>query len=161
MKYLLDTNIYLRAFRSEEEKARFRQSFYPLLPVTYLSSIVAYELSVNALDRITRELVWAFARPLQQTGRVVVPTFDSWLVASEIVTDIEKKEKHWRSKLPALLNDILIALCASANRRHAHHVQQRRLPADSTAQGVSSSDSGALTHQRLLGSMHQAGNLSG
>jgi predicted nucleic acid-binding protein len=112
MKYLLDTNIYLRAFRSEEEKTSFRKSFYPLLRVTYLSSVVAYELSVNARDRLTRELVWEFARPLQQTGRVVVPTFDSRLEASEIVTNIEKKEKSWRSKLPTLLNDILIALCA-------------------------------------------------
>ncbi len=29
-----------------------------------------------------------------------------------IVTAIEEKDKAWRSKLPRLLNDILIALCA-------------------------------------------------
>ena len=112
MKYVLDTNVYLGAFRSEERKARFRSTFVALLPRTFLSSVVAYELSVNAIDRGTRELVWEFTRPMQRTGRIVTPGFGDWLEASEIVTSIEEKEKRWRSKLPGLLNDILIALCA-------------------------------------------------
>jgi hypothetical protein len=31
-----------------EARARFRAAFYPLLPVTFLSAVVAYELAVNA-----------------------------------------------------------------------------------------------------------------
>lgn len=112
MKYLLDTNIYLGAFRSEQKKARFRQTFFPLLPATFLSSVVAYELYVNAQDSRTLSLVREFIRPLERTGRVVTPTFDDWLEASAVVTAIDRKDKGWRSKLPALLNDILIALCA-------------------------------------------------
>lgn len=112
MKYLLDTNVYLGAVRSEEKRANFRRTFYPLLPATYLSAIVAYELAVNAYDRRTRTLVLEFIRPMQRTGRVVIPTFDDWIMASEVVTAIEQKEKSWKSKLPALLNDILIALSA-------------------------------------------------
>jgi predicted nucleic acid-binding protein len=49
---------------------------------------------------------------MEQTGRVVTPAFDDWSLASEVVTAIESNEKSWRSKLPALLNDILIALSA-------------------------------------------------
>jgi len=49
---------------------------------------------------------------MERTGRVVNPTFEDWVEASAVVTAIEKKDRGWRSKLPALLNDILIALCA-------------------------------------------------
>ncbi len=112
MKYLLDTNVYLGAFRSEQKKAQFRQTFFPLLPATHLSSVVAYELYVNAQDRRTRSLTQEFIRPMERSGRVITPTFDDWVEASDIVTAVEQKDKGWRSKLPALLNDILIALCA-------------------------------------------------
>ena len=90
MKYLLDTNVYLEAFRSEDKQARFRKTFFPLLPATFLSAVVAYELSVNAQDRRTPTLLKEFIHPMERMGRVVT----------------------WRSKLPGLLNDILIALCA-------------------------------------------------
>jgi hypothetical protein len=54
MKYLLDTNIYIEACRSEKERARFRLTYFPLLPATFLSAVVAYELYVSAQDRRTR-----------------------------------------------------------------------------------------------------------
>lgn len=112
MKYLLDTNVYVGAFRSEQKKAQFRQTFFPLLPATHLSSVVAYELYVNAQDSRTRSLAQEFIRPMERSGRVITPTFDDWVEASDIVTAVEQKDRGWRSKLPALLNDILIALCA-------------------------------------------------
>jgi predicted nucleic acid-binding protein len=112
MKYVLDTSIYLGAFQSEERKARFRNTFFPLLPGTYLASVVAYELFVNAQDRQTRDLLRDYINPMERTGRIVAPGFEDWIEASEIVTAITQKGKSWRSKLPALLNDILIALCA-------------------------------------------------
>ncbi|MEK7388042.1 MAG: hypothetical protein AABZ83_16505 [candidate division NC10 bacterium] len=74
--------------------------------------MVAYELMVNAADRRTRAHVEDFIRPLERTGRVVAPTFGDWMEASALVTTIELRDRGWRSKLPALLNDILIALCA-------------------------------------------------
>jgi len=112
VKYLLDTNVYLGAFRSEQKKAQFRKTFFPLLPATHLSSVVAYELNINAQDSHTRSLTQEFIRPMERSGRVITPTFDDWVEASDIVTAVEQKDRGWRSKLPALLNDILIALCA-------------------------------------------------
>jgi predicted nucleic acid-binding protein len=49
---------------------------------------------------------------MERTGRIVTPTFADWLEASAIVEAIWEKERGWRSKLPVLLNDILIAFCA-------------------------------------------------
>ena len=76
MKYVLDTNVYLVAAASEEAAARFREAFLPLLPATFLSAVVAYELSVNARGRSTFELVRGFVAPMRRTGRVVSPSFD-------------------------------------------------------------------------------------
>jgi predicted nucleic acid-binding protein len=112
VKYVLDTNVYLGACRSEETRTQFRKAFYPLLPTTFLSAVVAYELFVNARDVRTQTLLREFTRPMERTGRVVSPAFEDWVQASEIVTAIEAKERGWRSKLPGLLNDILIASCA-------------------------------------------------
>jgi predicted nucleic acid-binding protein len=112
VKYLLDTNVYIEAARSEPGRARFRRAFFPLLPATFLSAVVAYELQASAMDGRTAALVRDFVRPMERTGRVVSPTFDDWMMAAEVVTGIRQKDRGWRSKLPALLNDILIALCA-------------------------------------------------
>lgn len=112
MKYLLDTNVYIEACQSEERRIQFRTTFFPLLPGTFVSAVVAYELYVNAQDRRTRRLAQEFIHPMERRGRVVSPTFADWLEAAEIVTAITEKDRGWRSKLPALLNDILIALCA-------------------------------------------------
>lgn len=112
MKYLLDTNVYLDACRSEETRNQFRHTFFPLLPATFLSAVVAYELLADAVDRRTRADVREFILPLERAGRVVTPTFDDWLEAAAIVTTIMTRDRGWRSKLPRLQNDILIALGA-------------------------------------------------
>jgi predicted nucleic acid-binding protein len=112
VKYLLDTNVYIEACRSEETRTQFQKTFYPLIPFTFLSATVAYELSVNAADRDTRELVAGVVERLERVGRTVTPLFSDWLEASDIMTRMAKSEKSWRSKLPQLQNDILIALAA-------------------------------------------------
>jgi predicted nucleic acid-binding protein len=112
LKYLLDTNVYLEAFRSEEGRDQFRRAFVPLLPAIYLSAVVAYELLVNAADGRTRAQVGEFILPLERAGRLVTPTFEDWVDAAHVVASIETRDRAWRSKLPRLLNDILIALSA-------------------------------------------------
>ncbi|TMA52377.1 MAG: hypothetical protein E6J75_16975, partial [Deltaproteobacteria bacterium] len=110
LKYLLDTNVYLEAVRSSQQQARFRQTFFPLLPATYLSAVVAYEPGVDAGDRRTRGLVRDFVRPMVASKRVVAPAFEDWQQAAGIVTSIGERDRGWRSKLPTLVNNILIAL---------------------------------------------------
>ena len=82
------------------------------MPFAFLSAVVAYELAVNARDERTRDALREFIHPMERAGRLVTPTFDDCVEVSQIVTAIEVKDRGWRSKLPALLNDILIALCA-------------------------------------------------
>ena len=112
MKYILDTNLYVEASRSAVRREQFRMMFFPLLPLTYLSAVVAYELIVGTADRRSLTDVQELVNPLERTGRVVTPTFDDWTEASAVTTAIHVRDTGWRSKLPALLNDILIALSA-------------------------------------------------
>jgi predicted nucleic acid-binding protein len=112
LKVLLDTNVYLEAARSERGRDRFRKELLPLLPATVLSAVVLYELSVDARDDSTRERVRDLVAPMERAGRTVTPTFADWSEAAAVVTSIESRDKSWRSKLPALLNDVLIALSA-------------------------------------------------
>lgn len=112
MRYVLDTNVYLSATASAERIERFGRTFYPLLSATSLSAVVAYELSVSAKGRDSEELVRGWVAPMQRAGRVVSPTFDDWVEAAEIVRAISEGAAAWRSKLAALLNDVLIASCA-------------------------------------------------
>jgi len=112
VKVLLDTNLYLDAVRSGVAKERFRKDFLPLLPFTVLSSVVAYELRVDARDEHTRDLLAQYVAPMERAGRTISPTFTDWTEAANIVTSIETRDRQWSSKLPSLLNDILIALCA-------------------------------------------------
>ena len=112
MKVLLDTNVHITALRSQAERTRFRSTFFPLLPATVLSAVVAYELSVSAADVHTRDLLAEFITPMERAGRVVTPQFADWQSAAAIVSAIGRKDGSWKSKLPALLNDVLIALSA-------------------------------------------------
>ena len=112
MKVLLDTNVYISALRSPAERVRFREVFFPLLPATVLSAVVVYELSVGASNPRTRDLLMEFVSPMERAGRVVTPTFADWQSAAGILSAIARKEGAWKSKLPALLNDVLIALGA-------------------------------------------------
>ena len=112
MKVILDTNVYVSACRSEATRARFRATFFPLLPVTFLAAVVAYELRGNAANRPTQRLVHELLAPMERSGRCVTPTLEDWIEAAAIVTAIGERDRGWRSKLPGLLNDILIALCA-------------------------------------------------
>jgi predicted nucleic acid-binding protein len=112
MKVLLDTNVYITALRSQAERERFRATFFPLLPATVLSAVVAFELSVSAANAPTRDLLAEFVSPMEQAGRVVTPNFADWQSAASIISAIARKDASWKSKLPLLLNDVLIALGA-------------------------------------------------
>jgi predicted nucleic acid-binding protein len=48
----------------------------------------------------------------ERVGRVVTPSHGSWKEAGRILGKISKSEPQFRTKLPALFNDALIALSA-------------------------------------------------
>ncbi len=112
MKYILDTNVYLFAINSEAGAAFFTRRFFPLIFRTHIASVVIEELYAGALDIQAVQLVERYVRALEQTKRIVTPTFQDWKDAGKLVAQITRKESGRKSKVQQMLNDILIVLCA-------------------------------------------------
>jgi predicted nucleic acid-binding protein len=110
-KVVFDTNIYIRAIHRG-----FPGTEYILLidslPFTYLSSVVSAELYAGARDSFGMNLIQSFVSRSERVGRIVTPTHGTWSEAGRILAKIGKQEPGYKSKFPALFNDILIALSA-------------------------------------------------
>ena len=110
-KVIYDTNIYVRAIQVGP-RCREYELLRGSLPSTYLSSVVSAELNVGAIDSVGIRLIHQFVSQSERVGRVVTPTHGSWNEAGRILGRIRKEQPEYRSKLLALFNDALIALCA-------------------------------------------------
>jgi len=110
-KVIYDTNVYIRAMHlgpGSREYALLQNS----LPSTYVSSVVSGELNAGAQDLAGVKLVRQFLSGTERVARVVTPTHASWNQAGQSLAAIYKSQPRYRSKLPALFNDALIAMCA-------------------------------------------------
>jgi predicted nucleic acid-binding protein len=110
-KVVYDTNIYIGAIRGGVHSSEF-QLLRGSLPFTYLCSVVSAELFAGATDSLAVRLTAPFVLMSERVGRVVTPSHRSWNEAGRILGKISKSEPQFRSKLPALFNDALIALSA-------------------------------------------------
>lgn len=110
-KVIFDTNIYIHAIQGGPASNEYAL-LLTLLPSTYLCSVVSSELYAGALDSFGVRRVRHFVSRSERVGRVVTPTHSSWNEAGQIMAKISREEPEYRSKLPVLFNDALIALCA-------------------------------------------------
>jgi predicted nucleic acid-binding protein len=110
-KYVLDTNLYIKAFRSLEG-ARELQNFYEAFaPNTYLSSIVLHELLVGAnTEAKNRTIQDTLAQPLRRARRVITPSHGAWQASAEAIARMTRKDKcDLRSVPKSLIHDYLLA----------------------------------------------------
>lgn len=111
-KFALDTNLYIRAIRSERGARELERFFWTFAPSTYLSSIVLHELLAGATSRDKeRQIEEWIARPLIRVGRVFTPTHTTWVKAGEILARMAREEGIEVRRVPkSFVNDILLAL---------------------------------------------------
>jgi predicted nucleic acid-binding protein len=108
IKYTLDTNIYINAFRDTNERAQLARFEVAYTPTLYLTSIVVHELHAGArtsdvADRLTKQIVL----PFPQRRRVATPGYNEWLDAGMLRSRLAS---HGRPNLSAsFLNDIMLA----------------------------------------------------
>ncbi len=110
-KVIFDTNIYIGAIHGGTTSTEY-SLLLSSLTSTYLSSVVSAELYAGALDSLGIRLIYDFVSRSERVGRIVMPTHGSWNEAGQILAKINREEPKYRSKLPVLFNDALIALCA-------------------------------------------------
>jgi predicted nucleic acid-binding protein len=110
-KVIFDTNVYIHAIHGGAASRPYHLLLNSL-PSTYLCSVVSAELYLGALDPWGIRLIHGFVSRSEKIGRVVTPTHGSWNESARILAKIGNQEPKYKSKVPTLLNDALIALCA-------------------------------------------------
>jgi predicted nucleic acid-binding protein len=110
-KIIFDTNIYIEAIRLGPA-ADISQLLLSTIPRMYLSAVVVQELYAGALDPLGERLVAAFVSQTERTGRIVIPTYRDWKQTGRILGTINRQEPSERTRIPRLVNDVLVALSA-------------------------------------------------
>jgi predicted nucleic acid-binding protein len=111
-KYVLDTNVFVEAFRHPAANAALQRFHLLFAPFEYMSAVVAQELVAgtrNVSDRrkLERHVLNVYAR----RGRVVTPSQRGWERSGAILADLVQREGLQLQRVSkAFGNDILIAV---------------------------------------------------
>jgi len=110
-KYILDTNLYVKAFRSQESAKELELYFAEFTPNTYLSSVVFHELLAGASTPAkARQIREDLLGPLTKAGRVMTPSHSAWDQAGSSIAAMARHEaRELRSVPKSLVNDFLLA----------------------------------------------------
>lgn len=114
-RYVIDTNLYIRATRDAEAAAQLEQFVLAFAPELWVHSVVALELLSGAT---TAELEFrtraGFLKPFEERARVITPSYDAWSRAGGALARLlrEKKVSPGPGIKRSLVNDCLIAASA-------------------------------------------------
>ena len=115
-KYVLDTQLFINAFRdpvANEQLQRFHRAFAPF---EYLSVIVAQELRAGIRRRRERRMLDRNVLQLfERANRIIAPTVDSWHKSGDVFAAMARKEGLEIGRISkAFANDVLLALSCRA-----------------------------------------------
>jgi predicted nucleic acid-binding protein len=111
-KYVLDTNLFIRAFREPGANAELIRFHAAFAPFEYLSVVVAHELRAGVRrpadrSRLEREVFGVFTR----RNRVLTPSARAWEQAGDVLAELARREGLEVAKVPRSFgNDVLLAL---------------------------------------------------
>jgi predicted nucleic acid-binding protein len=111
-KHLIDTDLYIDLIQSGSTLPVIRDLYENDAPGIYFSSVVAQELLTGARSTAGRRRVEELFAPFERVGRVITPGHELWKEAGRMLSKILQHRQDLRSKLPALVNDCLVALSA-------------------------------------------------
>jgi predicted nucleic acid-binding protein len=111
VKFALDTNVFVDAFRDETFAEALAAFLEQALPTTFLSAVVVQELAAGARTREqVRELESSIVRPFERRGRVFAPSTRAFRESGRLLAELATRE-GWaaiHSNL-SLANDALLA----------------------------------------------------
>jgi len=113
-KLLLDTDIYIDFLRRGTYNEIIRNLYAYETPGIYFSSVVIQELLIGAIGKQGRKNVETLYQPFESAGRIITPTHNNWKEAGNLLSLLRMKRKDLRTRIPALINDTLIALSAKS-----------------------------------------------
>jgi predicted nucleic acid-binding protein len=111
VKYALDTNIFIDAFRNDEAQAEVFLFLNRALPFVYLSAVVMQELAAGARTAdAARAVQRGVFEPFERRQRVFAPSSAAFVESGRVLAAIAARE-GWQllDEKPSFLNDALIA----------------------------------------------------
>jgi predicted nucleic acid-binding protein len=130
--YLLDSNVYIRAFRDPAFGAELQEFHRRTLPRLVLSAVVASELLIGAAraDR-ERTLRHALIDPFRVRNRLVAPSWTGWQFVARIDQRIRAASGEPHAARATLVPSRHVDRChRSRARRNGGHGQRRRFYID-------------------------------
>jgi len=110
VKYLLDTNVWIRFFRDPLAREQFEvRAGRSML---FMSSIVALELFAGCRTSREQREVERFLKPFEKAGRLIVPDHRSLLEAGRVLAAL-RSEGIGAAHRRQLVNDVVIAVTAA------------------------------------------------
>jgi predicted nucleic acid-binding protein len=113
-KYVIDTNLYIRATRGEESNQALDAFMAAFAPEVFMHSIVALELLSGAMDpSLERRTLAHFIQPLERRGRVFTPSHNVYKRAGAAIAQLLREKKMSPNGIRrSFLNDCLLAASA-------------------------------------------------
>jgi predicted nucleic acid-binding protein len=111
VKFALDTNVFVDAFRNETFAEALAAFLEQALPATFLNAVVVQELTAGARTREqVRELESSILRPFERRGRVFAPSVLAFRESGRLLAELAAREGGAAIHANAsLANDALLA----------------------------------------------------
>jgi len=110
MKFAIDTNLYIRAFRNPTDEERMDDFYQRCTPSLFICSVVLHELEVGGTSRSVVDWVDETTRPVIRSRRVVTPSHAAWREAGSAINRLALAHRIDRRTIArSLVNDVLIA----------------------------------------------------
>lgn len=113
-KHLIDSDVYIDFLQSGRFHAGIARIYAQHTPDIYFSSVVIEELLAGAISPVERKNVEALYGPFERAGRIVAPTHVNWKETGDLLARIFREQPSYRSKLPHIVADCLVAMSACA-----------------------------------------------
>ena len=111
-KYVLDTQLFIEAFRNRTANEILQQFHRAFAPFEYLSVIVAQELRSGVQRRQDRKaLEQHVVNVFQRANRTIAPSAAAWHKSGDLLAEMARKEGLEIARVSkAFANDVLLAL---------------------------------------------------
>jgi predicted nucleic acid-binding protein len=116
MKFALDTNLYVHAFRDPASERSLRAFYERETPNLYLCSVVLHELEVGGSSGAAIDWVERTTRPVASSRRVITPTHAAWKGSGAALSRLASERHMERRNISrSLVHDALIAATCREN----------------------------------------------
>jgi predicted nucleic acid-binding protein len=111
-KYVLDTQLFVNAFRNPVANEALQRFHRALSPFEHLSVIVAQELRAGVQQPSDRRaLERNVLKVFERAGRTITPSTDAWHRSGDLLSEMAKQEGLEIARVSkAFANDLLLAL---------------------------------------------------